>query len=706
MSGNTLLDQTLAGTYHLLAVIDQDQFATVYRASQPERDRLVAVKVFTSPLADDPNRVKRFRQEAQTVARLRHPHILQLLDFGHAAGTLYLVTPLLEGDTLQNQLDAPRAPHEALALVTQLGAALDYAHRQGIIHRDVRPANVFLAGERAILTNFGLAKIGQSLAVETGDAPGAPEYLAPEQSYGQLVDGRADLYALAVLFYQLLTGQFPFTFASEEEPPAALARRKLYALPAPLSRFNPAIPSALEEVVQRGLAPHPDDRFPTVAAFIAAAREALGLPATDIQALVSGTVDEPDPLTPAPLVHAAPARSRPSAIRSPRRLQWRRVAVPLLLALVLGLGGLVTFARPLLNATGDAGATPTSAGTPLAFAPPATPSPVPSPPPTLAPTASALAAQPTRAVELVTPVPPTPTPAPAPTATPLPTPVPEPINTPVPAPAPAPSAAATPSEVLYASNKNGHWALYAIHPDGSGEQQLTDSGADDYNGVWSPDGRQIVFVSERDGNREIYLMNADGSGQRRLTTNPAADDAPVWSPDGQTIAFVSTRESPDGAIYTMNLDGSNVRRLINSPAGAPTWASTGTIVFVRAVNGAQSLFATTLDAPNVWQLTPSGGNNDTAPAFSPDGTRLAFSRGPRLNNRWIVVADADGKNPRSLTGTGTNTSNPVWSPDGTWIAYVSDVTGTLQVYLMHPDGSERHPITSGPGKKWYLSWRR
>ena len=260
--------------------------------------------------------------------------------------------------------------------------------------------------------------------------------------------------------------------------------------------------------------------------------------------------------------------------------------------------------------------------------------------------------------------------------------------------------------MIYASDKGGRWAIYRVGADGSGERRLTDPVSDNYNGVWSPDGRSIAFVSERDGNRELYLMNADGSGARRLTNHPGRDEAPAWSPDGQRLAFVSDRDGSPAGIYWMALDGRNVQRLINAPAGWPTWSRRNVLVFTRPSGSRLSLFSADLGASGVRQITPSGGGDDDAPAFSPDGSRLAFSSGPAKGNRQIVVTDSDGGNRRYLTPLGADTSNPAWSPDAGWLAFASDREGgTLQVFIMRADGSDARRITGGPGKKWYLSWK-
>lgn len=318
-------------------------------------------------------------------------------------------------------------------------------------------------------------------------------------------------------------------------------------------------------------------------------------------------------------------------------------------------------------------------------------------------------------------LPATPTPdSPATTTTPVPTPTPlpptavptatatataRPTAGAAPPPAPSPTPGGVTGELLYASNKDGRWAIYSLRADGTGERRLTDPAANNYNGVWSPDGRTIAFVSERDGNQEVYLMGADGSGQRRLTNAPGADEAPAWSPDGSSLAFVSDREGGVRAIYFMDREGGNLLRIIDAPAERPAWSRAGTLAFVRPVSGASAIFVVGLDTLQIRNLTPSGAQDD-APAYSPDGARLAFTSGPGGGDRQIAVANADGSGRRALTERGANDNNPIWSPDGAWLAFSSNRGGAFfQVYIMRADGRDLRALTSGDGQKWNLSWK-
>jgi serine/threonine-protein kinase len=271
----------IAGRYTLGEMLGRGGMATVYRAYQAALDRDVAIKLIDTSLANDATFVERFRLEARIAARLRHPHILTIFDFGEDDGTLYLATELIEGGTLQGKLGEYNSFASIIELIEPIGRALDFAHTQGIVHRDVKPANIFLEGARPILADFGIAKvIGDATDLgltAAGSGVGTPEYMAPEQLLGQQVDGRADLYALAVIVYRLLTGRMPYQLEGPDDTVLALVMRKVNTLPPPPSSYNPAISPTLDAIILRALAREPDARYPSAQAFVAAMRGALGL---------------------------------------------------------------------------------------------------------------------------------------------------------------------------------------------------------------------------------------------------------------------------------------------------------------------------------------------------------------------------------------------------------------------------------------------
>jgi serine/threonine protein kinase len=256
-----MLDGQQLGAYALQRVLGQGGMSRVYLAHDIRLHRDVAVKVLEAHLASHPGFRERFVREARVAAALDHPHIVPIFDVGEQP-FLYLVMPFLSGGSVQQLLPrAPLPPSEAVSYCSQVADALGFAHRSGVIHRDVKPANMLIhADGRVLLSDFGLAKILANAPTAPRHHPdaGTPEYMAPEQVRGHSTT-RSDLYALGIVLYLLLTGSLPFTGPTEDSVMAA----QLSAAPVPPSIINPQIPPALEAVILRALAKHPDERYQT-----------------------------------------------------------------------------------------------------------------------------------------------------------------------------------------------------------------------------------------------------------------------------------------------------------------------------------------------------------------------------------------------------------------------------------------------------------
>jgi serine/threonine-protein kinase len=265
--------------YELIAEIGRGGMGVVYRAYEAALDRTIALKVLAPELANQPGFVARLRREAISAARLRHPNIALLYEFGQADDTAFLAMEYLPGRPLRQLLEAGPLPTErALGILEQIGQALDYAHSMGIVHRDVKPSNILVSpADQAMLIDFGLAEVSESTLLTSDSAVlGTPHYMAPEQAAGRGVGERGDQYALAAVAYEMLTGVPPF----HGRAATAVVHAHIYELPPPPTERRPALPISVNAVLLRGLAKQPHDRYPTLADFIAALRAALAPPAT------------------------------------------------------------------------------------------------------------------------------------------------------------------------------------------------------------------------------------------------------------------------------------------------------------------------------------------------------------------------------------------------------------------------------------------
>ncbi|MBA8959128.1 serine/threonine-protein kinase [Rhodococcus percolatus] len=263
------------GQYHLRALLGRGGMGEVYEAYDTTKDRTVALKILDVDLAKDPTYQQRFRRESHAAARLQEPHVIPIHDWGEIDGVLYIDMRLVVGQDLRSLLRTrgPMGPAHAVAIVDQIAAALDAAHTDGLIHRDVKPENILVtAGEFAYLVDFGIVHSSSDLRLTTlGSAVGSYAYMAPERFDNAPVDARADVYSLACVLYECLTGSIPFPSNSIS---SAIRAHLTTPVPSP-SSIRPDVPAAFEEVIARGLAKDPRDRYPTAGDFAAAARSAL-----------------------------------------------------------------------------------------------------------------------------------------------------------------------------------------------------------------------------------------------------------------------------------------------------------------------------------------------------------------------------------------------------------------------------------------------
>jgi serine/threonine-protein kinase len=257
---DTLIDQVFDGRYRVVRKLGTGGMANVYLAEDQELGRSVAIKMLDERHSQDEQFVERFRREAKNAAGLSHPNIVSIYDRGQAEGTYYIAMEYLEGRTLKELLitRGPTPLAVAIDYARQILSALGFAHRHGIVHRDIKPHNIVVAPDgRLKVTDFGIARSGTSQMTETGSIIGTAQYLSPEQAKGAPVTPASDIYSVGIVLYEMLTGTVPFT----GDTPLEIAMKHLSTTPLPPSEARPEVPHELDSIVLRALAKDPEDRY-------------------------------------------------------------------------------------------------------------------------------------------------------------------------------------------------------------------------------------------------------------------------------------------------------------------------------------------------------------------------------------------------------------------------------------------------------------
>ncbi len=261
---DTMIGTLFDGRYRIIRKLGSGGMANVYLAEDEELGRRVAIKILNDRHASDEQFVERFRREAKNAAGLSHPNIVSIYDRGEAEGTYYIAMEYLEGRSLKERIvaDGPLPIADAIEIARQILRAIGFAHKRGIVHRDIKPHNVLLvrdgAGdERFKVTDFGISRSTTSQMTEAGSIVGTAQYLSPEQARGAPVDQRSDVYSVGIVLYELLSGKLPFT----GDTPLEIAMKHLSEVPKPPSELREEIPADLDMIVLRALAKDPGDRF-------------------------------------------------------------------------------------------------------------------------------------------------------------------------------------------------------------------------------------------------------------------------------------------------------------------------------------------------------------------------------------------------------------------------------------------------------------
>ena len=670
------------GLYRIEREIGRGGMAIVYLAYHQWLERPVALKVLQPHLQQDEEVVARFLVEARSAARLEHPNIVAVYDAGVVDGVHYLAMEYIEGETLADVLarvNGPLPTDFVISVVSQVASALDYAHRRGVVHRDVKPGNILVQENgKVLLTDFGIAHaVGFHSAEEKAAVLGTPEYMSPEQASGRQVDGRSDVYSLGIVTYHMLTGRPPFQGEHYQD---ILAAHVNQILPDPRA-LNPDLPAAITDVLRRATAKAPEQRYPTAGAFAQALRHVL-----------------------------RPSRAEPLIAATKKTPLWLYA----LIGVFLGLAALSLVGWFLLqsNAAG---------GTPV--------------PPATSPTASHTAIAPTTtAINPPLPGPAatdTPTATSSPTATVTQTPSPTPTFTPTPTPN-------YPPRIAYVSDRSGSPQIYLISSDGANDTQLTFEGRNEHP-FWSTDGAFIYFISDRGQGPALWSMRADGSDQQEVLNVPGSTGYAL-SPNGEHVAYLQPGEgsvrffldgllwaelpgqhltfqwSPDSqhivleigdskTIGLMDIASSDVVQ-ITDPAYAswnPGWSPDSQyVVFASTRDGNAGIYTASIIPGALLRLTPLDSWSQ-APSWSPDGSLIAHVTGEGGGQWGLYVVDTVGANRQRLFSPVFSEAPAAWSSDSQKLAFVI-VDEDEELALIRRDGSGFLRLTDNNARDWDPAW--
>jgi Tol biopolymer transport system component/serine/threonine protein kinase len=707
------LQQALGDGFRVTEELGGGGMSRVFVAREVELGRDLVVKVLPPDLGAGLN-TERFRREIQLCARLQHPHIVPLLFAGAKNGLLYYSMPRIEGESLRSRISrsGELSIHEAIRLLHDVSDALEYAHAHGVIHRDIKPENILVSSQHALVTDFGVAKAltastGQSDITSAGIALGTPRYMAPEQATADpMTDHRADIYALGVVGYELLSGQPPFSGASTRQ----LFASQIIDDPVPISKQRPSVPPLLAQVVMRCLEKRPADRFQSAAEV----RERLEILATP----KSGTISTTRGAGRIPFQFAS---------RSKMLLKSASVAAMLLVGIIVAssymrrghqafeVGGTEQITNepgieitPALSPDGKliayAGGQPAitsifvkqvKGGEPVrVVGGPLAPRWSPDGAKLVYVDSAGLAAMPAlggSAQRLSTPA----------------------LQT------FSPVWSHDGKALAYAAGAS----IWISNADGTDPRKII-AKEDPHSISWSRDDSRLAFV---DGNSvfiygsnmfgniapsAIWIVRRNGDGAERLTDKIHHNHSPVWSPDGSGILYVSNfRGARD--LYYQSIQGTRGE-------GLPQRLTTGLRIHGIAAEGSSIAYSVWNTSAGIWSIPfprsgPVSFSRVTARqitsaterieslSLGPDGQWLAFDS-DRSGNMDVYKMRIDGTGLEQLTRNTADDFHPRWSPDGRQIAFQSWRSGNRDSYVMSADGSSERLIAGGPSHDFAGTW--
>jgi serine/threonine protein kinase len=722
---------TRLGHYDVVAPIGAGGMGEVYRATDTKLGRDVALKVLPERVAESPELRERFEREARAVASLSHPGILAIHDFGSEGGTTYAVMELLEGETLRERLvSGPLPPRRAVEVALPLARALAAAHDKGLVHRDVKPENVFLTRDGQVkILDFGLARQAPGLltgsgndsvsptmspGTEPGTVLGTVGYMSPEQVKGQEADARSDIFSFGAVLYEMLSGRRAFRGETAAETMTAILR----ADPPEMETLAEGIPPALERIVEHCLEKDPSRRFrdahdlafalETVSGASSRSHATRALPSTEtkwrrflpLAWAVGWLVALSIAVQVGRLIERRLEEDRPRTAAAPASFtRLTNLPGPELWPTLSPDGKTLAFVRstgttPDANDQLDIFIQRVGGGNAIDLTPD---SPENDTQPAFSPDGNRIAFRSERSgggiflmgstgesVKRLTDF------------------------------GYNPSWSPDGREIVVSTvrwddvmSRGGQGQLWAIHV-GSGSRRRVETPGDAVQPSWSPDGRRIAYSNA--GQRDIFTVPAAGGPAVAVTTDAAVDWDPVWSPDGRQLYFSSDRGG------TMNLWRVAIDQASGTMLGAPepltvpaAWAG-----YVSASADGQSLAYASRDVRTTLMraaLDPARGGLASAPvvvlrgslevreaAISPDGSEIAFTTQGRED---LFVVRADGTGFRQLTDDAFRDRGPSWSRDGKRIAFYSNREGDYQAFTVRPDGSELKRVSAVPGGIWY-----
>jgi Tol biopolymer transport system component len=711
------------GPYEILAPLGAGGMGEVYRARDPRLERDVAIKVLPEHFADDADSLARFQAEAKAVAALSHPNIVAIFDTGQLGDQLYVVTELLEGETLRSRLrQGPLGARKAADHAARVAEGLAAAHEKGIVHRDVKPENLFLLNDgRVKILDFGLARQDPVVA-GSGDLSSSPTaarptnpgamigtvgYVSPEQARGEPADHRSDIFSLGAVCYEMLTGERAFKGTS----PAELLSSVLRDEPPAPSEKDSRIPRALDLIVHHCLEKQPDERFQSARDLAFHLDSLAGASAS--QRAGAMALPEPRPRRARIVAAVAALLLAAAAFEAGRRVGLGggggSSSAPATFQQVTDMPGQEHQAQLgpsgesfvyVSDATGGGdiytqrvgGRNPVNLTADSAEA---------DGEPAFSPDGERIAFSSERdgggifvmgstgeSVRRLTDF------------------------------GHSPSWSPDGKQIVF-SSKPGHdpysrvtpGYLYVVPAAGGEVRQLTHQG-DAVQPRWSPKGSRIAFwgLGEGTSQRDIWTIPADAAGEPEpvpVTSDPIMDWNPVWSPDGRSLYFASERGG------SMNLWRVGIDEASGSVRGQPQPVTTpsrtsGSISFSR--DGRQLMYVSSDRRSSIQraQLDPATGRLIGLPRPAFVGSRVIYTQDISPDGQWIAfttlggredlfVVKSDGTGYRQITDDADRDRGPRWSPDGKRIAFYSDRGGRYETWAIRPDGSGIERLTKTTG---------